>query len=356
MINDDENKILQEKFNELVKATKEAVPDNSSKILKCLIVYKLGIHLEAIFAQEKTKSEITMKIQEEIDNLISVIHINGKLNMYADPNLPQVNNQVEDIEDYTQGLYGNLWVDFDSESYFNEAFKRLKTRFELNMVDTTWFKDKIALDSGCGGGRYSIALLKFGFEKVVGVDLSVQGIPDAQKRIQGTPAEQRVEFVRGNVLDLPFSENTFDFVFSNGVLHHTKDPMKGIRECYRVLKPGGKIWLYMWWGDGIINMYWNTSRAILNDIHPTYMKNLLVTMGLPPNRRFYFMDPWFVPIRETYTSSQLYQILQELGFININRLQRGFPNDACELSYQGGELGRFLYGEGDLRFLAEKPT
>lgn len=346
----------RQKFIELVDATNTLDDDNSNQIIKCLVVYKLGIHLEHIFANEKDKTKLFQKVSEEIDNQIKFITQSRNLNKIKDPNLKSTHFNIEDIEDQTQDLYGNLWIDFDNETYFNEAFERLKLRLDRNKVDIDWFKDKLALDAGCGGGRYTVALSKFGFKKVIGLDLSEKGLPDALKRIKGTEHENKVEFIKSNVLDLPFEDNHFDFVFSNGVLHHTKDPIKGIKECFRVLKPGGKLWLYLWWEDGIINMYWDTARAMLKGINPITMKNILITLGLPPNRRFYFMDPWFVPIRKKYNSKKVIELLQEIGFNNISLLTRGVDNDANELSLQLGDIGKIVYGEGDLRFMAEKPN
>ena len=50
----------------------------------------------------------------------------------------------------------------------------------------------------------------------------------------------------GNAEALPFEDNTFDLVASSGVLHHTPDTPRAIRECFRVLKPGstGKLTFY----------------------------------------------------------------------------------------------------------------
>ena len=349
------------KFNELIEATNELGRDKSEDVIKCLVVYKLGVHLEQIFAKENDEDKLFESVSNEIDSHVSFIKSSVNLSRIVDPNLKNELFNITDIderiniENQTQDLYGNLWIDFDNDTYFNEAFQRLKVRLERNNIDTSWFKDKIALDGGCGGGRYTVALSRFGFKKVIGLDLSEKGIPDGFERIKGTPYEKTVEFIKGNVLEPPFEDNYFDFVFSNGVLHHTKHPLKGIEECHRVLKSGGRLWLYMWWEDGVINTYWNSSRAILKGINPLIMKNLLLTLGLPANRRFYFMDPWFVPIRVTYNSLELMEMLKRIGFKNIRLLERGFDTDSRELSYQRGAIGRTIYGEGDLRFIAEKP-
>jgi SAM-dependent methyltransferase len=47
-------------------------------------------------------------------------------------------------------------------------------------------------------------------------------------------------FTQGDAENLPFSDGAFDFVYSHGVLHHTPDTAQTIREIYRVLSPGGR--------------------------------------------------------------------------------------------------------------------
>jgi SAM-dependent methyltransferase len=49
------------------------------------------------------------------------------------------------------------------------------------------------------------------------------------------------ELPQGSVLDLPFAGNSFDLVFSHGVLHHVPDIKQGQSEIHRVLRPGGEL-------------------------------------------------------------------------------------------------------------------
>ena len=49
------------------------------------------------------------------------------------------------------------------------------------------------------------------------------------------------DLTQASVEDLPFHENTFDYVVSNGVIHHTPNTQKSVDEFFRVLKPGGKL-------------------------------------------------------------------------------------------------------------------
>ncbi|OQB44489.1 MAG: Demethylrebeccamycin-D-glucose O-methyltransferase [Parcubacteria group bacterium ADurb.Bin159] len=105
--------------------------------------------------------------------------------------------------------------------------------------------DKI-LDIGCGNGRlYSI----FRKENIqyFGIDTSSKMINLAKNK---WPNESNNPiFTNGNILDIPFSSNFFDIVFSLAVLHHIPSLSlreKAIKECARVLKPQGFLVISVW--------------------------------------------------------------------------------------------------------------
>jgi len=105
------------------------------------------------------------------------------------------------------------------------------------------------LDVGCGTGRVSIRLAKLLKKgKVTGIDIfgGVSGTsPDtAYENAEIEGVADRVESKCGNVLDIPFEDNTFDIVTAGSVLHEIhgyEKQLKAVREIYRVLKPGGKF-------------------------------------------------------------------------------------------------------------------
>ena len=97
------------------------------------------------------------------------------------------------------------------------------------------FKNRFVLDAGCGGGRYTYAIKRLKAKKVIGVDYEEASIKLAKKNylkknIRG------LHFRKANILNLPFKNSTFDVVFSNGVIHHSKNLIKGISEAVRVCK------------------------------------------------------------------------------------------------------------------------
>ncbi len=66
----------------------------------------------------------------------------------------------------------------------------------------------------------------------------------ARVNAQKAGVADRLNFEVGNAAELRFEDASYDMVISTGMLHMLKDPVKVLRECYRVLKPGGEAWIY----------------------------------------------------------------------------------------------------------------
>ena len=105
------------------------------------------------------------------------------------------------------------------------------------------FRGARLLEIGCGMGT---DLLQFarGGARCVGIDLTPRSVEITRHRfaLYGAPGN----FTIADGEQLPFASDTFDVVYSNGVLHHTPDTAGSIREVHRVLRPGGtaKVMLY----------------------------------------------------------------------------------------------------------------
>ena len=94
---------------------------------------------------------------------------------------------------------------------------------------------KKVLMLGCGTGEESKLLETFGAEPnlLTGIDLSEKSIELANKTYPN------INFVVGDMNNLPFEDNTFDFVYSSLTIHYTSTPEKVYEKVYRVLKPNG---------------------------------------------------------------------------------------------------------------------
>lgn len=95
--------------------------------------------------------------------------------------------------------------------------------------------NKKILMLGCGTGEEVNLLMEFGasLDKIVGLDISHKSIEIAKETYP------EVEFVVGNMNELPFEDNSFDFVYSSLAIHYSHVPEKVYEEVYRVLRPNG---------------------------------------------------------------------------------------------------------------------
>lgn len=97
------------------------------------------------------------------------------------------------------------------------------------------------LDCGCGSGGITLGLAgACAPGKVVGIDIGVSEIDRAVANATERGCSN-VRFEVAHLYDLPFSDSTFDAVFSHAVLEHLKAPSDALNEMHRVLKPGGII-------------------------------------------------------------------------------------------------------------------
>lgn len=260
-------------------------------------------------------------------------------------------NAAGDVQKKTGEVYFKLWKNFNKEEYYSQAYAMLKERLKKNVIRLDGVKH--ALDDGCGGGRYSLALKKLGCARVSGVDISVNSI--ALARSMNPFNDSQVQFSVSSVLELPFEPESFDFVFSNGVLHHTRSTEQGISEIFRVLKKGGRCWLYLYGGKE--SFFWDIvsfCRKLLAAVPQSYTQALMKVMGYPPGRIFHRADFFYVPINNRYFAAEVEQLLQAVGFVNFRRLIRGAAHDWDEIMFSTPHIDPYIYGEGEMRYFIKK--
>lgn len=104
-------------------------------------------------------------------------------------------------------------------------------------------------DIGCGNGLILPGLLERNIKKYFGLDISSKLIAIAKEKHASEIKQGKAEFCVGNALKLPYSKNKFDLVYSLAVMHHLptqKNHLKFLQEIKRVLKPGGKAFIFNW--------------------------------------------------------------------------------------------------------------
>jgi len=109
------------------------------------------------------------------------------------------------------------------------------------------------LEIGCGCGSEAERFVRAG-AYYTAVDLTNAALSITRRRFELANLEGR--FVQGDAENLPFPDSSFDFVYSHGVLHHTPDTPRAIREVHRVLSPGGRTVIMLYYRDSF-NYYVN---------------------------------------------------------------------------------------------------
>lgn len=102
---------------------------------------------------------------------------------------------------------------------------------------------KVILDAGCGNGRETIRMARLNPDAlVIGLDIS-DAVDSASRNSKGLP---NIRFVQADLCSPPFLKNSFDYIFSFGVLHHTPDTRKAFLGLAPLLGPGGEFAFYVY--------------------------------------------------------------------------------------------------------------
>lgn len=114
----------------------------------------------------------------------------------------------------------------------------------LSLLELKVDSNSYVLDAGSGTGIVTKGFYKAGFhpKKTIAIDLSLNSLKVSRDQFKKdkTTKEDNISAIQGNVLNLPFSDETFDLVLTCGVLEYV--PIEdGLKEFARVMKKGAKL-------------------------------------------------------------------------------------------------------------------
>ena len=176
--------------------------------------------------------------------------------------------QVGGLHQRFRGDYEKFFADYDRFRYQNE-------RHLLACLDALNVADKQLLEIGLGEGSDSERLIRLG-ARWSGVDLTAESVARVRTRLALRDLPWQ-ELQQGSVLDLPFADNSFDMVFSHGVLHHVPDINQAQNEIHRVLRPAGElvIMMYARWSLNYLISIGLVRRAALLGAYPLAQAGIL---------------------------------------------------------------------------------
>ena len=192
-------------------------------------------------------------------------------------------------------------------------------------VDSPWLKEAVGfngfqnkrlLEIGFGTGTDLLQFARAG-ALVTGVDLTPRSIDIARRRFD--VYGQRGEFLIGDGEHLSFPDESFDVVYSFGVLHHTPDTVRAIKEIHRVLRPRGKaiVMLYhrgslFYWGGLIFKHGILKGKLLRHSVAEIMSRH--VEYGAAESR----------PLVKAYTRDEARRLFCDFGEaeISVNQLTR----------------------------------
>ncbi|MGB8775229.1 MAG: class I SAM-dependent methyltransferase [Terriglobales bacterium] len=155
---------------------------------------------------------------------------------------PKVNGiaRFVDAQHYAAS-FGFQWHRYQKTQLDHDEVRESENNFRMKTaLRPEELAGKLVLDVGCGMGRFAEVATRWG-ARVVGIDLSAAAEVAAKNL-----ADRDFVAFQADVFALPFAPESFDVIYSVGVLHHTPDCEAAVKALGKYLKPGGvlAVWLY----------------------------------------------------------------------------------------------------------------
>lgn len=179
-------------------------------------------------------------------------------------------------EKRTSAAFGTQWkILGDLSEVFRAEFQSY-----LEPVPLSELSGLSVLDAGCGMGKFSLAAAEAGARAVVAVDLS-DAVDVAFHHLRRLPS---ANVVQASIAEPPFRPGAFDLVFSIGVLHHTPDPERSFRKLVPLVRPGGRlfVWLYALEGNEFFVRWLDPFRAVVFSRLPSWANRVAATLLAVP--------------------------------------------------------------------------
>lgn len=165
--------------------------------------------------------------------------------------------EIKDFYDASSSLWENIWGEHMHHGYYgrNGRNKVPRRQAQIDIIEELLYWGNLhnpetppqnILDVGCGIGGSTLYLAQKFNATAQGVTLSPEQAKRAQERATEANLGERVQFQVANALNLPFSDESFDLIWSLESGEHFPDKAKFLQEAYRVLKPGGMLLMATW--------------------------------------------------------------------------------------------------------------
>ena len=167
--------------------------------------------------------------------------------------------------------FGKNWKSFSN--YIDDNVIQVAQSSLADLFNTNDLSGKTFLDVGCGSGLFSLAAFKMG-AKVVSFDFDVDSVEctkEVRTKYAGSPSSWIIE--QGSILDTNYINalNSFDIVYSWGVIHHTGDLWKAFSNLVELVNCGGVLCVAIYNDQGFKSKIWTVIKKFYNRL-PRFMR------------------------------------------------------------------------------------
>ena len=150
--------------------------------------------------------------------------------------------KVKNLDTKVVEGFGDEWSRFDQSELTDTELQQLFDNYFGIFPWDTLDQNAVGFDAGCGSGRWA-KLVAPRVAKLHLIDPS-NAIEAARKNLAGN---NNCEFHNTSIDSMPISDESADFGYSLGVLHHMPDTVEGLKKCTEKLKPGAPFLLYLYY-------------------------------------------------------------------------------------------------------------
>jgi ubiquinone/menaquinone biosynthesis C-methylase UbiE len=184
---------------------------------------------------------------------------------------------VQNEDNYAEsfGWQWKKWKDTLSDSRNNTGQAKYKLLLERTHFDEYNTAGKTILECGMGGGDDTEVLLSLDFSEVHSFDISTS-VDRAGRCLQ----DDRLVLSQASIYEIPYPDNSFDFVFCHRVLQHTPNPKKALHSICKKVKKGGLLFAHSYKKSPVYMMkYKYKYRWLTKKIPVEYIYNFLEDNG-----------------------------------------------------------------------------
>ncbi len=236
----------------------------------------------------------------------------------------------KDVTDQMKAFYeANPFPDYDDFDNAASLVDKARASLFAKLLDEQIPFGARVIECGCGTGQLT-NFLSVATRTVVGTDLCLNSLRMANAFRERNGLD-RAHFFHMNLFRPCFRPGTFDLVISNGVLHHTSNPLLGFKSISALVKPGGYILV------GLYHRYGRLATDLRRWLFKTTNDRLMfldrraVDTGVSEaKRRAWFMDQYKNPHESKHTVGEVLEWLKGVGFQFVHAIPKTVPFSELE--------------------------